>query len=82
MRYVLEIPRVMQCISILISSRTNLSIFTNTLNVFTTFYIILWQCLNLALIYYQVEMLKNFAGDKTRLGTAEKFLNQLIELPR
>lgn len=30
----------------------------------------------------ELEMLKNFNGDKERLGNAEKFLIQLIHIPK
>jgi hypothetical protein len=30
----------------------------------------------------ELEMLKNFDGDKQRLGNAEKFLLQLLQVPR
>jgi len=30
----------------------------------------------------ELEMLKNFDGDKSRLGNAEKFLLQLLQVPK
>ena len=30
----------------------------------------------------EVDMLKSFDGDKTKLGVAEKFILQLIEVPK
>lgn len=30
----------------------------------------------------ELEMLKNFEGDKSRLGNAEKFLMQLLTVPK
>jgi hypothetical protein len=30
----------------------------------------------------ELEMLRNFDGDKSKLGNAEKFLLQLIEVPK
>jgi hypothetical protein len=30
----------------------------------------------------ELEMLRSFDGDKTKLGNAEKFLLQLIEVPK
>lgn len=30
----------------------------------------------------ELEMLKNFEGDRSRLGNAEKFLLQLLQVPR
>lgn len=30
----------------------------------------------------ELDMLKSFNGDKTRLGNAEKFLMQLLEIPK
>lgn len=30
----------------------------------------------------ELEMLKNFEGDKNRLGNAEKFLMQLLKVPK
>lgn len=32
--------------------------------------------------FEELDMLKNFDGDKARLGNAEKFLLQLLQVPR